>query len=408
MDTLFLAHRAPFPPDKGDRLRAWRHVERLARLGPVDLVAPADDEAAAARAREGLATVCREVHVLARRRLPALARVGAALLRGGSLTEAWLRDARLARVLDDLQARHEYGLCWAFSSGTGPWWRAVRARRRVVDLCDLDALKWEALGRAGRGPLAFVQRVEARRLLPRELSLGEEADLVFVSTRQEADDLRARASPRRLEILTNGTPWQELAAREPPSRAGPVLGFLGQMDYPPNVEAARHLAVEVLPRVRARVPGARLRIMGRAPVAAVRALASDAVEVTGEVTSVPEALASIRVFVAPLDAGRGLPNKIIEALAASRAVVVSSWSARALVGEPGRDYEVADGADARARLVAALLEDDRRCDRLGAAGAAYVRREHDWDVVLDALAASIEALVGAPGAPGASVTAGRR
>ena len=405
MDTLFLAHRAPFPPDKGDRLRAWRHIERLARLGPVDVVAPADDERAAARAREGLAAVCREVHVFARRRALALARVGAALLGGGSLTEAWLRDGRIARALDDLQRRHAYGLCWAFSSGTGPWWRAVRARRRVVDLCDLDALKWEALGRDARGPIAFVRRTEARRLLPREVALGEQADLVFVSTRQEAEDLRARSTPRRLEILTNGTPWRDVAALPPPSRAGPVLGFLGQMDYPPNIEAARHLAREVLPRVRARVPGARLRVMGRAPAAAVRALASDAVEVTGEVASIPAALASIRVFVAPLEMGRGLPNKILEAMATGRAVVVSSWSARALLGAPGRDYEVADGAEERARLVAALLEDDARCDRLGTAGAAYVRREHDWDAVLDGMAAAIEALVADPDAP---VAAGRR
>lgn len=395
METLFLAHRAPYPPDKGDRLRAWRHVERLARMGPVDLVAPADDERAARRAREGLAGTCREVHVVTRRRAAALARVGAALLAGDSLTVAWLRDARIERVLASLGARRAYDLCWAFSSGTGPWWRAARARRRVVDLCDLDALKWDALARTARGPRALVYRAEARRLLPLELALAEEADLTFVSTRQEADDLTARTRPGRLELLTNGTPWRDFDGLEPPSRAGPVIGFLGQMDYPPNVDAARHLAREVLPAVRGRVPDARLRIMGRAPTARVRALASPAVEVTGEVDSIPRALAAVRVFVAPLDQGRGLPNKIIEAMAAGRAVVVSSWSSRALVGVPGRDYEIADGAAGRARLVAALLADAERCDALGRAGRAYVRAEHDWDAVLDGMAASIRALVDA-------------
>lgn len=391
METLFVAHRAPFPPDKGDRLRAWRHLTRLARLGPVDLVAEADDEQAAAVARQGLAELCREVHVFTRRRLPTLARVGLALVTGGSLTVAWHGDPRVARCLDDLEARHDYDLAWAFSSGTGPWLLARRTRPRVMDLCDVDALKWQALAGDGAGPMHWVYGLEGRRLLPLEVGLAERADLALVSTGQEADDLLSRGRPAHLEVLTNGTPWQDFDELPPPSAAGPVIGFLGQMDYPPNVAAVSHLAHEVLPAVRQRVPEARLCIMGRAPSPAVTALASDpAVEVTGAVDSIPRALSRVAVFCAPLDRGRGIPNKILEAMAAGRATVVSSWSARALAGEPGRDYLVADGAEERAGVLAELLADPSRCDALGAAGRDYVRREHDWEAVLDRL----EQLVG--------------
>ena len=238
-----------------------------------------------------------------------------------------------------------------------------------------------------------------RRLLPHELALAREADLSLVSTAQEADDLVERTRPRRLEVLTNGTPWQDFDGLAPPSSAPPALGFLGQMDYPPNVAAVQHLAREVLPRVRARVRDARLVIMGRAPTAAVRALAgSPGVSVTGAVDSVPAALAGVRVFVAPLDTGRGIPNKILEALSARRATVVSSWSARALAGEPGRDYLVADGAEQRAAAVIPLLEDAARCDTLGERGREYVRAHHDWDVVLDRLDALVDSVCGAPDA----------
>lgn len=389
MDVLFLAHRAPFPPDKGDRLRAWRHIERLATLGPVDVVAPADSPEEAETARAGLAGVCREVHVFPRRRSVALARVGAAVMGRGSLTVGWLRDGRVARALEDLQQRHRYGLCWGFSSGVGPWWRACRAEHRIFDLCDLDALKWEALGRDGHGLTGWVHRTEARRLLPLELELAAEADLVLVSTLQEAEDLSRRGRPRRLEVLTNGVPWRDFEGLAPPSAVPPVMGFLGQMDYPPNVAAVRHLARDVLPRVRERVPEARLRILGRAPAPGVRELRSDDVEVTGAVDSVPAALGGLRVFVAPLDQGRGIPNKILEALAAGRATVVSSWSGRALAGAEGRDYLVADGVEARARAVADLLSDAGRCDALGAAGRAYVREHHDWGAVLDRMEAMV-------------------
>jgi sugar transferase (PEP-CTERM/EpsH1 system associated) len=378
-DVLFLAHRAPFPPDKGDRLRAWRHLQALARVGPVDLLALADDEDDARAARAGLAGTCREVHVFARRRPLAALRAGAALLAGVSLTLAWQRDGRASAALRGLQARHAYRMLWAFSSGTAGWWDAATCPRRIMDLCDLDALKWEALARRG-GPRALAWRAEARRLLPIELRLAAEADAVLLISPQEASDLRERGGrPRRLELLTNGVDAAAFAGLPPPSAAGPVLAFLGQMDYPPNVAAALSLAREVLPRVRARVPGARLLVLGRAPSPAVRALARPGeVEVTGALDDVPAALGRAAVFCAPLDEGRGLPNKALEALAAGRATVLSSWAARALAGEPGRHYLVADGAEARADAVAGLLLDPVRADALGAAGRQWVALAHDW------------------------------
>lgn len=391
MQLLFVAHRAPFPPDKGDRLRAWRHLTRLSELGEVDLVAMADDEASAEVAREGLAELCREVHVHTRRRAPALAQVGWAVLSGGSLTAAWLRDPRVERSLEELCARHDYDLGWAFSSGTGPWIEQARVPARVMDLCDLDALKWRALAEDHRGPRRWVYGLEGRRLLPLEVGLAERCELSLLSTGQEASDLREQTTPRRLEVLTNGVPWEAYEQLPPPSQAPPVIGFLGQMDYPPNVAAARELALDVMPRVRAVVPDARLAILGRAPTAELRALARPGeVDVTGAVDSVPEALGGLRAFCAPLDRGRGIPNKILEALAAGRPTVISSWSAHALAGEPGTHYLVADGAEERARVLAELLADPARCDALGEAGRAYVREHHDWEHVLD----RVEQLVG--------------
>ncbi|MGQ0552055.1 MAG: glycosyltransferase family 4 protein [Planctomycetota bacterium] len=395
MDVLFLAHRAPFPPDKGDRLRAFHVLERLRQLGPVDLVAQTDSAEDAERARPGLLPLCREVHLVPRRRARALCRVGGALLSGGSLTLAWHHDVRVTRRLAQLCSQHDYGLVWGFSSGTGAWWRSARARHRAFDLCDLDALKWEALGRRERGPRGWLYRAESRRLLPQELALAAEADLVLLSTAGEAADLTARGGrPRRLAVLSNGTPWQASLNLPAASRAEAVFGFLGQMDYEPNVEAAVELARAVLPRVVAAVPGARLRILGRRPSAEVRALAvPGAVEVSGEVADVPAELGRLAVFAAPLQTGRGLANKIVEALAAGRPTVISPWAARALTGQPGRDYLVAEGAEATAAAIAGLLRDPQRRDALGQAGRAYVRAAHDWDTVLSGLMAELRQVV---------------
>lgn len=389
---LYLAHRAPFPPDKGDRIRGYRHLTRLAELGDVDLLAMADSEADAIIARKGLKKLCRRVLVITRQKPLALFRVGMHLLTGRSLTVGWLADPRVRDALDQWRGEGGHDLAFAFSSGVGPWLERAEARRKVIDLCDLDALKWRALAKDG-GLMAPVYGLEARRLLPIEKKLGENADLCFLSTPQEAEDLTAIARPRDLKVLTNGVPWQDFSDLTPPSLAPPVVAFLGQMDYPPNVMAARHLAHEVMPSIWRDVPDAILRIIGRAPAPAVLKLAEhDRIEVTGAVDSVPKALESVRVFCAPLDRGRGIPNKILDALSAGRATVVSSWSAKALTGRVGEDYLVADGADNRALVIARLLQDPLRCDQLGKAGQAYARDAHNWSTVLDQLETALAAL----------------
>jgi sugar transferase (PEP-CTERM/EpsH1 system associated) len=398
LDVLFLAHRAPYPPDKGDRLRSYHVLRGLAGRATVDLVALADDEAAARAAREGLAPLCRELVVLPRRRLAALARVAGAVPGGSSLTQAWMADARALRAVRELGARHAYDVCWAFSSGTATWWRTARARRRVMDLCDLDALKWEALGASAGGLRAAVWRLEGRRLLRVERDLAAEADLVILSTARESGDLLARGgAPRRMEVLPHGTDWRAFGGLPPASVAPPVVGFLGQMDYAPNVRAALELAREVMPRVRRRVPDARLRVLGRSPAPALRRLAEadGSVEVTGAVGSVPAALGALAAFAAPLRTGRGLASKLLESLAAGRPLVLTPWAARSLLGEAGRDYLVADAPAAQAEALAGLLSDPARRDALGGAGRRLVREHYDWDALLARCVGLLEDVAGA-------------
>jgi sugar transferase (PEP-CTERM/EpsH1 system associated) len=396
LDVLFLAHRAPFPPDKGDRLRSYHVLRGLARRATVDLVALADDREQAAAARAGLAPLCRDVVVLPRQPLPALLRVAGAVVGGGSLTLAWMADARVLRAVAECGARRAYDACWAFSSGTAAWWRAAPARRHIMDLCDLDALKWEALGATQGGLRAAVWRLEARRLLAVELGLAAEADLVILSTAREAEDLLARGgSPRRMEVLPHGTDWRAFADLPPASAAPPVIGFLGQMDYAPNVRAAHELAEQVLPRVRRRVPQARLAILGREPVPELRRLAEKDphVDITGSVASVPEALGGLAAFAAPLRTGRGLASKLLEALAAGRPLLLTPWAARSLLGEAGRHYLVADSPEAQAEALADLLAAPAARDELGAAGRALVRERYDWDALLQRFGALLEETV---------------
>ena len=162
-------------------------------------------------------------------------------------------------------------------------------------------------GRAG-APASFLFRAEAAALRRMEQRTIGWFDSVVVVSRQE----RARLGPEARSVLVcpNG--------REPsavlPEALEPTVAFVATMGWAPNIDAAVWLGREIWPRVRERVPGARLLLVGKDPAPAVIALADDDIEVTGTVAEVNPYLARSRVVVAPLRAGGGTRLKIMEAL----------------------------------------------------------------------------------------------
>jgi glycosyltransferase involved in cell wall biosynthesis len=164
------------------------------------------------------------------------------------------------------------------------------------------------------------------------------------------------------------------------------LVFVGSMDWLPNEDAMLVFCRDVLPRIAAAVPDVTLSIVGRAPTARVRGLARDeAVDVTGRVDDVRPSLQAATVVIVPLRIGGGTRLKIFEAMAAGRAVVSTTVGAEGLEARPGRDLLVADGAEAFADAVVALLRDPARRLGIAQAGQRLVRERFDWSAVAGAL-----------------------
>jgi glycosyltransferase involved in cell wall biosynthesis len=188
-------------------------------------------------------------------------------------------------------------------------------------------------------------------------------------------------------VLENGI---DTAFFDPAAPFVPVLGqgrlitFTGQMDYRPNVEAVIGFAREILPDIRARHPDVRFAVVGRAPTAAVRALAGESVIVTGEVPDVRGWLAASDIVVAPLMLARGVQNKVLEAMAMARPVVASPAAAEGIAH--AGTIRVGDGPDE----VSALLEDRAAAEALGRAGRARVIARYGWDAAL----APLDAMMG--------------
>jgi sugar transferase (PEP-CTERM/EpsH1 system associated) len=399
-DLLFLAHRVPYPPDKGDRIRSFHLLQCLARHTAVHLACLADEPVTGevVSALEGL---CERVAVI---RLGGWGRWGralASLVRGRTVTEGAFSSPALRATLRRWARETRFHAALASASSMVPYLRLDELREvpAVIDLMDVDSQKWFDYAAASRAPRRWLYRAEGKRLRRLEQGLPAWARAVTLVSEAEADLYRSFSAPGPVQAVPNGV---DLAYFQPRAEAaGPTCVFVGALDYRPNVDAVCWFCREVWPEVVRRRPEARMSLVGRRPVSAVLRLgAVPGVEVVGQVPDVRPHLARAAVAVAPLRLARGLQNKVLEALAMGKATVASPPALAALRVEPGVHLLEASSPAEWVAAVLRLLDDAGLRRRLGAAGRHFVERNHHWDRCLDPFQSLLGLTPGTESAPG--------
>ena len=405
-NLLYLVHRIPYPPNKGDKVRSYHILKHLAARHRVFLGTFADDPddlQHVARLRE----LCAELRVI--ELSPRLARLRSVsgFAANEPLSVAYYRNAELARWVDTTLANEAIDACIVFSSAMAQYVAGADAPRTVlIDFVDVDSAKWVQYADSRWWPLSWVYRREGSRLLAFERAAADRATRAFFVTDAEADLFR-RLAPGcvgRIETIGNGVDTEQYAPSEAlpsPFAAGslPVV-FTGAMDYWPNVDGVRWFAEEVLPRVLDALPNAHFTIVGMRPTAAVKALASAHVTVTGTVPDVRPYLQHAAVVVAPLRVARGIQNKILEAMAMARPVVATDACGAGIDAVNGRHFVTAHDAATMADAVVSLLRDGEAARMMGNAARARIVARYTWEAQLRLLE---EAL--APATPSAAAAA---
>jgi sugar transferase (PEP-CTERM/EpsH1 system associated) len=375
MELMFLAHRAPFPPDRGDKIRSYHVLRHLAASARVHLIAFAEDPADRI-VPDDLRAQLASATIVPRTKPRGLAAVQA-LASGKPVSLTSFADPMMAQAVRRALAAEPIDSIYCFS-GQMAQYLPADASRTIMDFVDVDSAKF--VGFAHRGPLAlrWLMRREARLLAAFERSIAARVRASLFVSDAEAQLFRDGAAHGEIRVVENGIDASvfDPAHVTPVDQAGPLIVFTGQMDYAPNIDAVTWFARAVLPSIRASVPGARFAIVGRAPTAAVKALAGDAVIVTGAVPDVRGWLAAASVCVAPLQIARGIQNKVLEAMAMARPVIASREAAEGI--DHGGLIRIADGAEAFANAVVALIQDPAAADALGAAARAQALARYDW------------------------------
>jgi sugar transferase (PEP-CTERM/EpsH1 system associated) len=396
---LYLVHRMPYPPNKGDKIRSYHLLRYLSRHYRVYLGTFADMEGDAASAHH-LRELCAEVKVIPLSPMLARARCMSSLLRGEPLTLAWYRSAAMQRwVAQTIAARGiEKAVC--FSSAMTLYLDRPGGPALVADFCDVDSDKWAQYAEGRGWPASVVFSREARTLLAFERRIAAKASACTFVTQAEVE-LFASLAPEcagRLHAIGNGVDTDYFAPRaDRTSPYGPnekAIVFTGAMDYWPNIDAVTWFARKAMPQIAETEPGARFYVVGMNPAPAVTALSGPNVVVTGRVADTRPFLQHARVAVAPLRVARGVQNKVFEAMAMARPVVVSATVAQGLEAAPLVEFDVAHDSREFAHKVLALV-DPYRSEEMGRQARRRVVSDYGWDARLGSFGELVESAAGA-------------
>lgn len=398
MKLLYLVHRLPYPPNKGDKVRSFHLMKHLARRHEIYLGTFIDDPADEVWL-DAVRAYCADMHVARLTPRRAKLRSLKGLLSGEALSLPYYRDTGLRDWVRRTCETTDIDAAIVFSSVMADYLSGMARLPTLVDFVDMDSAKWRQYATTHRWPLSWLYRREGERLFAFERAVAHQADHAFFVTDAERD-LFLAAAPEcagRVEAMGNGVDAEFFSPEQgfdSPYRDEEIpLVFTGAMDYWPNIDAAVWFANEILPGLRRRHPALRFFIVGRSPDSTVQALAGEGVVVTGTVPDVRPYLAHAAVVVAPLRIARGIQNKVLEAMAMARPVVASATCAQPIAAVSGEELLVAESADEYQARIESLLADPVHADNIGRAARRRVLASYSWDAHLAVIDRHLDSLV---------------
>ncbi len=390
MKVLFLTHRLPYPPDRGDRIRSFNILKFLAPKAEVDVVSLTHDAEEASHTA-GLRGIASTVAVAPVSRTYTLPLAAVALCSGRPLTHALLNSRQIAGALARVRHERRPDVVLAFCSGMAQFavTPVLADLPLVLDMVDVDSRKWASMGAADWSPKGWVYRRESTQLGRFEAEITRRARTTTVVNERERAVLLGLAPGADVRVLANGldakffTPW-------PAPTGDERVVFCGVLGYEPNAAGVLWLLREVWPRVRASRPGAHLTLVGPGPRRELinAAGADPSVTVTGRVPDVRPYLWNAALAVAPLHIARGVQTKVLEAAASGLPSVVTTPVFDGLPPEIRKACLVADGRDDFAACILELLGAGAAARRALASAASLT--DLDWNVTLAPLLPILE------------------
>lgn len=390
---LLLAQRIPYPANKGEKIRLLHILRHLAATHAVHLGTLVDDPDDMQHI-PAVQALCATAHFAVLDRGRARVECLRGLLTGEALSVTFYRDAGLAAWVRQTLDQVQPATIVISSSNMAPYVLDLpgAAERCVVDLVDVDSEKWRAYAETGRGPMRWINRREWHQVRALEGRIARECRWCTFVSAPEAALFQSQHpdAAGRVHAISNGVDHAYFdpavfdkpgATAAPYDASRPTYVFTGTMDYPPNIDAVAWFATAILPRIQVAQPRAQFVVVGANPVPSVRALARDGVIITGRVADVRPYTAHATAAVAPMRIARGIQNKVLEAMAMARPVVLTSDALEGIDAMPGTEVLLADTEEA----FAAACIGAGQAGEVGLAARRRIVAQYSWPAQLQAL-----------------------
>ena len=300
---------------------------------------------------------------------------------GRTVTEGAFSSPALRNLLRGWAKETRYHATLASASGMASYLRLEEfdGVPAVVDFVDVDSQKWFDYAQSCRGPRAWLYREEGRRLRRLEHDATTWARGTILVSEAETNLFRRSCNAPNVYTVTNGVDLEKFTPDDQTEETDQTCVFVGALDYRPNVDGVCWFCRDVWPEIYRRRPGARLLLVGRQPVPAVRRLSSvPGVELIGQVPDVRPYLSAAGLILVPLRLARGVQNKVLEALAMGKATIASPQSLVGLQARGTVPVLTASTPTEWIESVIRLMDDPTLRHRLGSDGRRYVEESHCW------------------------------
>jgi sugar transferase (PEP-CTERM/EpsH1 system associated) len=396
MNVLYIAPCIPYPPNKGEKIRAFYQIRLLSREHTIHLACLANEKNEVENL-EKLQKHCASIDAVYRDKTVARLLAVLAFLAGKPFSVASYYSSRLKRMIAQKLSSEKFDRILVFSSAMADYVRNVSSIPKILDFVDLDSETWRLYVDHHSFPFSWTYRLEAGRLARYEEKISKEFDHSIFVTEKEASLFRQRVNNRRVSVIPNGVDLDYFAPTPDLPSGAPVIVFVGTMDYFPNIDAVRYFCRHIFPSIKKVLPAVHFYIVGRNPTGPVKKLGREPqVTVTGSVPDVRPYLAQAGVAVAPFRIARGIQNKNLEAMAMGVPVVGTSTAFEGMAATGLDGVRITDGPEQFAQEVLALLNDPEWRRQCSLRARRYVQRYHKWEDQVARLACLLRTIAEPP------------
>ena len=373
MNLLVVLSRVPYPLDKGDKLRAFHQLKYLSKNHSISLFC-LNEGAINPDSVQELQKICTRVKIIQFSKFQLLTNLFNGFFNQKPFQVNYFYSKKAQNAFDQFVEELIPDAIFCQLIRTAEYVVKYSTIHKVLDY--MDALS-SAMDRRINNTGAFKKRmvkIEVNRLKAYEKRIASEFNELVIISEQDRNSFSFKEK-ESIHVISNGVDTNYFNPVD--AKKEYDFLFVGNMSYPPNVDAAVHFVEDILPLIKSKKPNIKVMIAGTTPAPSVKALASYNVTITGFLEDIRSAYNQSKVFVAPLRLGAGLQNKLLEAMSMSIPCITSTLANNALMASE-KEILVTDNKEEFANYCVELIKNNNFRDEIGANGQDYIKANFSW------------------------------